>query len=131
MIKYAFGTLVVFIASSIWLFVAWTDGNKTSSWNPTPAQVLKNDARETLRGKPAGWLTTIAYEVNGTPYEAVVDDYLVGNNVTVFVNPENPSDVVGKSGARIQDLGRPIIATVGSGLFAVVLLLVAFSPKDN
>ncbi len=131
MTKYALGTLAVFIISSVWLFVAWSSGNKTKSWIPAPAQVLKNDVRKTRRGKLAGWLTTVVYEVNGIQYEAVVDEYLVGDDVTVFVNPENPMDVVGKSGARIQDLGRPIIATVGSGLFAIVLLLIAFSPKDD
>lgn len=131
MAKYALGTLVVFVASSIWLFLAWSSGNKTNGWNPTQAQVVANDMQETVRGRPAGWLTTITYSVDQQEYEAVVDEYLVGNAVTVFVNPDDPTDVVGKAGARIQDMGRPIIATVGSGLFALVLLLIAFSPKED
>ena len=61
----------------------------------------------------------------------IVDEYLVGKTATVYVNPSDPTDVVGKPGARIQNLGRPVILTVGSGLFAVVLLLIAFSPKED
>ena len=131
MAKYALGTLIVFMASAIWLFLAWSSGNKTTEWTPVNAQIVANDMEETIRGRPAGWLTTITYSVDGNQYEAVVDEYLLGKQATVYVNPVDASQVVGKSGARIQDLGRPIIATVGSGLFAIVLLLIAFSPKED
>lgn len=131
MAKYAFGTLVIFIASSIWLFLAWASGNKTNNWDPVTATIIKNDMQETIRGRPAGWLTTITYDVGEIQYEAVVDEYLIGKEATVYVNPNDPTDVVGKAGARIQDMVRPIIATVASGLFAVVLLLIAFSPKED
>jgi hypothetical protein len=131
MAKYAFGTLLAFVASAIWLFLAWSNGNKTTAWTPVTAQIVSNDMQETVRGRPAGWLTTIKYSVNGNQYEAVVDEYLVGKEATVYVNPSDETEVVGKAGARIQDMGRPIIATVGSGLFAIVLLLIAFSPKED
>ena len=131
MVKYALGTLVVFIGSSIWLYLAWANGNETNGWDAVPAQVVSNSARKTVRGRPSGWLTTITYEVDEIQYEAVVDEYLVGKTATVYVNPSDPTDVVGKPGARIQNLGRPVILTVGSGLFAVVLLLIAFSPKED
>jgi hypothetical protein len=135
MVKYALGTLLVFLASSTWLFLAWSSGNKTNDWTPTPAKVIRNEMQESInsrgRTRPAGWLTTIEYEVDKVQYEAIVDEYLVGNEATVFVNPENPADVAGKAGARIQDMGRPMVATIGSGLFAIVLLLIAFSPKDD
>ncbi len=87
--------------------------------------------KETIRGKPAGWLTEVSYEVDGIPYEAVVEEYLVGNEAPIYVNPEDPADVVGKQGARIRDLAKPLIAAVGSGLFAIVLLLIALSPKED
>lgn len=131
MAKYAFGTLAIFIASSIWLCLAWSNGNKTAGWNPTTAQIIGNDMQESIRGRPAGWLTTITYMVDGNQYQTVVDEYLIGEEATVFVDPEDPTNVVGKAGARIQDMGRPMIATVGSGLFALVLLLIAFSPKED
>lgn len=131
MAKYAFGTLVVFIASAIWLFLTWSSGNKTNDWNPTTAKIVSNGTQETIGGRTIGWLTTITYTVDGNQYEAGVDEYLVGKEATVFVNPADPREVVGKAGARIQDMGRPIIATVGSGLFAVVLMLIAFSPKED
>ncbi len=131
MVKYALGTLVVFIASSIWLFIAWSNGNKTNAWTPTVAQVVSNRVQRTFRRRPTGWLTTITYTVDDDQYEAVVDENLLGKEVTVFVNPADPTAVVGKAGARIQDLFRPIIATAGSGLFAIALLLIAFSPKED
>ncbi|MEZ6094943.1 MAG: DUF3592 domain-containing protein [Pirellulaceae bacterium] len=131
MAKYALGTLAVFVASAIWLYLAWASGNQTNSWNPTAAKVISNDTQKTIGGRPAGWLTTITYDVDGQTYKADVDEYLVGNQVTVYVNPNDPTEVVGKAGARIQDMGRPIIATVGSGLFGVVLLLIALSPKED
>lgn len=131
MAKYALGTLVVFLASSTWLYLAWANGNKTNDWDATTAQIISNDVQETSDGQPAGWLTTIAYVVDGTEYYADVDEYLIGDSATVYVNPDDPAEVVGRAGARIQDMGWPIIATFGSGLFAVVLLLIAFSPKDQ
>ncbi len=131
MAKYAFGTFVVFVASSLWLYFAWSSGSKTSEWTPTTAQVISTDVDRTVRRRIEGWLTTITYSVEGVQYEAVVDEFLDGKTATVYVNPANPAQVVGKAGVRVQDLGRPIIATVGSGLFAVVLLLIAFSPKED
>ena len=131
MAKYALGTLVVFILSAGWLFLAWSSGNKTNSWDPTTAQIVENGIQETITGQTAGWLTTITYSVDGIEYVADVDEYLIGKDVTVFVNPEDPMDVVGKAGPRMQDMGRPMLATVASGLLAVVLLLIAFSPKED
>ena len=131
MAKYALGTLAVFIVSAVWLFLAWSSGSKTNDWDPTTAQIVANNVQESLGGRPSGWLTTITYEIDGNQYETVVDEYLIGKEATVFVNPDDPTDVVGKAGARMQNMGRPIIATVGSGLFAIVLLLIAFSPKED
>ena len=129
--KYAFVTVVVFLISAIWLFSAWSGGNKTNHWTPVPAQILSNDTQDSIRGRPAGWLTTIAYQFNGLQYETVVDEYLLGESATVYVDPNGPTMVVGKPGARMQDMGRPLIATVASGLFALVLILIAFSPKED
>ena len=132
MAKFTFVAFVVFLASVAWLIISWRAGNKTKSWDATTAEVLKNDAQTTRHGRqPRGWLTTISYSVDGTEYVAKVDEYLLGKSVTVYVNPHNPSEVVGKAGARIQDMFMPIIATAGSGLFLVVLGLMIFSPKDD
>lgn len=135
MAKYLAATFIVFVASAIWLFMAWSGGNKTKSWVPTTAKILKNDMSE-IRGEygrtqPAGWLTTISYTVGGNKYETVVDEYLVGSEATVFVDPNDPTRVVGKSGATVQAMGRPLLATIGSGLFGVLLLLIGLSPKDD
>lgn len=133
LVKAALGTLAVFLASSIWLYLAWSHGNRTHAWTAVPADVINNDMKESLhsRSQPRGWLTTVAYTVDGQEYVAVIEEYLVGSNQQVFVDPDDPTSVVGKQGPTIQAMGRPIIATVGSGLFAVVLVLIAVSPKED
>ena len=134
MAKYALGTLAVFLISSVWLFFAWSNGNKTTSWKEIDAQLLGVEVQETIRGRPAGYLSFVSYEVTGVEYEAVVDEHLYGDedgNTKVFIDPDDASQVVGLTGPRMQDMGRPLIATIGSGLFAIVLLLIAFSPKED
>lgn len=44
----------------------------------------------------------------------MVDEYLISNTTTGYMNPENSAGVVSKLGVGIQELGRPIIETVGS-----------------
>lgn len=131
MLKYALCTMAIFIASLAWLYTAWSFGNRTKSWTPVTAEILDNDMQETVTGEPAGWITTISYTVDELQYEADVDEYLVGKEATVFVNPEDPKQVVGKSGARIQDMVYPMAASIGSGLFSIVLLMIRLSPKED
>lgn len=139
MAKFGFGTLCVFALSAVWLMFAWSNGNRTQSWDPTTAKVISNDVQKRRivdnrgigRNAGTGWLTEISYIVDGVEYEAIVDEYLIGNEVTVFVNPSDPTEVVGKAGVRIQDMFWPLLVMIASGLFAVVLLLIAFSPKED
>ena len=134
-VKAALGTLVIFLGSSIWLYLAWSHGNRTNQWTAVPAVIIKNDVQESnydrsdTRG-PMGWKTTVKYTVDGIEHEAVVDEYLIGSNQEVFVDPNNPASVVGKQGATIQATAYPLVATVASGLFALVLVLIAVSPKE-
>ena len=111
--------------------MTWIAGSKIHSWSPTQANVTKIDVEEPFEGEIQGWQTTIEYTIDGKPYEADIDEYLIGNDVTVYVYPKDPTDVVGKPGFRIQDGFIPIVATVFSGLFVVALLLIKFSPKDS
>lgn len=131
MAKYALGTLFVFFLSGIWLFVAISRGNDTHSWTPVEARVTEARAQRSLGRGPKRILTTIEYSIDGIEYETTLAEILVGTNVTVYVNPSDPTDVVGEPGFQVQMYGRPLLATIGSGLFAVVLLLIAFSPKED
>lgn len=124
-------TCVVFAASLAWLFMTRAHCNRTHEWVNIKASVLKNDVHKSSDGNIEGWATTVQYRVDDVQYEAVVDEYLVGNTVDVFVDPKDPTSVVGIQGAPIQKMLPPIIVTVGSGLFGIVLLLVAMSPKDD
>ena len=132
MTKYLAGSVFAFIACLVWLAVTWNAGNRTNSWLRVSANVVKNDVESSVDDNEFyGWKTTIEYSVNGKRYEAIVDEYLIGENVAVYVNPDNPSAVVGKPGFRIQDGFKPIVATVFFGLFSLVLLLIKLSPRDS
>lgn len=131
MTKYAFLTIVAFIASLLWLYFAWAHANRTNGWTPAPAKVISIDKQRRRHGRPAQLLSRVSYSFEGKKYEAIVDEYLLDQEVTVYVNPDDPSEVVGVAGARMQDVGRPLIFTIASGLFAVVLVLIAYSPKED
>jgi len=137
MLKVAFPVaLLLAILSCTWLYLAYSNGNKTKSWTPVPAVVSENGAvaATDIRGRPRGvksWLTAVTYSVDGETYEAVIDDYLAGNEATVFVNPENPQEVVGKTGPKMEDTFYPMVATAFTVCLSVVILLIAFSPKDD
>lgn len=129
--KTAIGTSVVFLACLGWLGMTWIHGNRTNDWNVVPATVVHNDMYETELGRPDGWATTVRYRVANVDYETVVDEYLIGDDVNIFVDPKDATSVVGKPGARIQSLGAPLIATVGSGLFGLILIMIAIIPKED
>ena len=131
MLKYCIGALIVFAVSSTWLFFAISYGNATKSWTPTPAQVGTTETSRNLGGRRAGIHAHVTYVVNGITYEGLVDNFLVSGTGTIYVNPNDPTQIVGIRGANIQHFGRPMIATIGSGLFLVVLGLIAFSPKED
>jgi hypothetical protein len=128
--KAALATLAVVICSSTWLYMAWAHGNRTSSWTAVPAHVENNDVEKNARGRMKAWATTVSYAVDGKEYIAVVEDYLVGTT-EVYVDPNDPTSVVGIPGASLRDYGRPLLLTVGSALFAIVLALIAFSPSEE
>lgn len=129
--KAAVATTLVFIASSIWLFLAYSNGARTNDWPPVPADIQGNGVERTANGQTRGLTTVVKYQVDGVEYEAVVDEYLVGKGAEVYVNPSDPSEVVGKRGPTLQMMFRPIVVTGATGLFAIVLALIALSPKDD
>ena len=82
------------------------------------------------RRKFGGFVSTIEYQFDGVDFEAKLPEYKLGE-IEVFVNPFEPTEVVAERGATMVTLARPIIGTVGSGLFAIVLVLICFSPKEE
>ena len=129
-------TLLLTVLSCSWLYLAYSNGNRTKNWTSVPAVVTENGAvtGSDIRGRRRGvksWLTAIAYSVDGETYDAVIDDYLVGSEAVVFVNPDNPEEVVGKTGPKMEDTFYPLVATAFTVCLSVVILLIAFSPKDD
>lgn len=132
MIKYVIGALVVFLISALWLTLALTIDNATRNWIPVQAEIGESYAlRSVTRRRRTSIKTPVRYVVDGVEYAAEVDDFLMEGSGTVYVNPDDPSQVVGYRGPNLQHYGRPLIMTVASGLFLVVLGLIAFSPKDD
>ena len=131
MIKYFLGALVVFLVCSLWLYSAISKGNATKKWIATPAAIGEGAADRNLRGRRTAIHTPVIYTYDSIEYEGVVDDFLIAGSGTVYVNPDDPTQVVGKTGPNLQHYGRPMIFTIGSGLFLIVLGLIAFSPKDD
>ncbi len=82
------------------------------------------------RRKFGGFVSTIEYQYDGVDYKSKLPEYKLGK-IEVFVNPLEPTEVVAERGATMVTLARPIIGTVGSGLFAIVLVLIYFSPKED
>lgn len=129
--KAAIGTVVVFVASLTWLLLAYSNGTRTNSWTPVQAEVLGNSVDRSAAGRTRGMTTAVMYRIDGVEYECVVDEYLVGKSAEIYVNPENSAEAVGKRGATLQTMFRPIVVTGATGLFAVVLVLIALSPKED
>ena len=134
--KAAVGTLAVFLFCIGWLYVAWSHGNKSLDWVQVKANITGVSEEETLlpnamqRRKFGGFVSTIEYQFDGVDFEAKLPEYKLGE-IEVFVNPFEPTEVVAERGATMVTLARPIIGTVGSGLFAIVLVLICFSPKEE
>ena len=130
-IKYFFGALVVFLASGFWLYTAMASGFETNDWTAVTAEIGRSDASGNMRGRTREIHTPVTYEVDGDIYDAIIDDFLIEGKGTVYVDPSDPSRVVGFQGPNLQHYGRPLIVTVTSGLLLVVLGLIAFSPKED
>ena len=75
--------------------------------------------------------TRVKYMVGSKVYHAVVDEYLLGDEVTIYFDPDDPKDIVGKTGATLQATWFPIMLCVASGVFGLVLLIIKFSPKED
>ncbi len=123
-------TIVVFCGSAIWLLATWLYGNRTKDWTPLPAVVLSENIKLGRGRSFWGWDCTVSYSCNGDTYTKVIDRFPFGAT-EVYVDPDHPSSAVGRRGATIQLLFIPLIAVVGSGLFGLVLALIAFSPVDD
>lgn len=129
--KAAIGTLVVFLICGGWLYLAWSDGNRSNDWVRVDAEVTNISQEKTTRRRGlSGFVSTVVYQFDGADYESKLPEYKVGK-IAIFVNPHDPNEITAEKGATMVTLGRPIIGTVGSGLFAVVLLLIYLSPKED
>ena len=130
--KYAYilGATVLFAACLFWLAIEYSRGQQTYQWQPVRGAVTDVKAIQYPGStEPYGWETTVVYHVDGVQYKSELDEYLIGDDVVVFVNPQDHTDVVGKAGPAVQNMFYPILATTFSGLLAIVMALIAFSPK--
>ena len=131
MVKALVVTFLVFVLSACWLYFAWARGERTNDWIVTDAKSLGITKARRDELSDIEWATRVEYAMNGKVYQGVVFEYLLGEQVIVYVNPDDPTEVVGKTGASGQMTLAPLLITVASGLFGIVLLLVKLSPKDD
>lgn len=122
---------------------------KSASWPSTAGVLLKKGTREhisrDIQTDRVGWSSIHAdveysYEVNGVEYiskratfsdmvvkpmsalNALLEEYLASDRVTVYYNPQNPKDSVLLPGARIWNF-TPMVTGFGFLGVGVFLLL--------
>ena len=132
MLRWFFAALSVFVISAVWLFYVLNQDYATYDWTSVPATYGTSTAeRSGVRARRKNIHTSVKYLFDGVEYEGWVDDFIVEGSGTVYVNPDDPTEVVGVQGPNLQHYGRPLIFTIVSGLFLIVLGLIAFSPSDD
>lgn len=124
------GTIISFAVFGIWFHLARTNANRSLDWPAVPAQVTSHSDARDYRGRVDRPTTTVVYAFNGKSYSVILDVYQL-DEMEVYVNPEDPSEVRADRGATMVDLGYPLVGLVLSGLFALFLAMVCFSPKDE
>lgn len=100
--------LTLFFLGSLAIVLAYNELNvNTANLFPTPALIVSRDEHEyscNSTGKVGGVCRYIqvqfSYSMNGTTYtstpkliEEDMDSYMEGNEVTVYINPENPEEL--------------------------------------
>lgn len=131
MTKYFIITALLFFVGALWLYFAWVDGQRTVNWPAVQAKSLGVRSERGFGNELRDLATQVEYKVGSKVYQAVVDEYLLGDEVTIYVNPDDPKDIVGKTGATLQATWFPIMLCIVSGVFGLVLLIIKFSPKED
>lgn len=135
--SFALAVLAV-VASLIWLAVTWQFAARTSQWPTTFAAVTERgydtNASRGRTGRPGvlmvNWRTHLEFVYDGVRVETTVDEYVLEDQVKIYVNPQNKQSVVVTPGVTLRRVGYPAIACVASLLFLIVLGLIFLSPKD-
>ena len=85
-----------------------------------------------FRERRAGriWTATVDYSVDGQNFTETMHNLPFGAT-EIYVDPNDPTNVVGERGATLRALFVPVIAVTATALFLIVLLLIKFSPSDD
>ncbi len=135
----SFALAVLAVAGSfIWLALTWHYAAQSNNWPTTLATVTErsydtNGSSGRVR-RPGllmvNWVTRVEYVFDEFLVETTVDEYVLDDQVTVYVNPKRPHQVVVTPGATLRRIGYPVISCVASVLILFVLGLIFLSPKD-
>ena len=125
------GTILAFLASVLLFFAVWQYQRRTLTWSPVQIEITSSKIahfRESRTGRV--WTATVDYSFDGKNYTKTIHDLPFGAT-QVYVDPDDPSNVVGERGATVRALFVPIIAISATGLFGFVLILIKLSPSDD
>ncbi|MDB4534665.1 DUF3592 domain-containing protein [Vicingaceae bacterium] len=131
---YAYMTFVVAIICATWVGFAIVNGNKTYDWQPTKAKVVKIGQKRGAiqRNTFAGFYAVVKYQFESKEYTVTLyDEYKPESETTVYVNPDDPSQIVADQGPQFRDMGIPVIVGSVALLFGIALVMIKLSPKED
>lgn len=115
-----------------WLGMALTRGERSKTWAPVTAEVI---AAPFPRRHKIRWLRiAVEYSFDGNQYRERVHRFgpsEKGDSITVYVNPDHPTQITSERGLLAIDYGLPLVGTLLSLGGVVVLACIIYSPKDD
>ena len=128
------------LASAAALGMAISRGVRSNNWLSVPAVVAERPVGlgNRSRSNSIRWRTVkVKYTFDGRKLQRNVslfssfDMAEEGTNLTVYVNPDRPSELASEKGFVACDYAIPMSCTIGSLAFLIVLLCIMFSPTDD
>ena len=123
--------MLAFLGSVLLLLAVWQYQRRTLNWNAVQMEIASSDIAR-FRERRAGriWTATVDYSVDGQNFTETMHNLPFGAT-EIYVDPNDPTNVVGERGATLRALFVPVIAVTATALFLIVLLLIKFSPSDD
>ena len=130
---------IAFLTSGIWLGFAISRGVRSNNWTETKGVI--GDRRFGLgqrRVKRFRWrLVKVDYSFDGRPFSRFVRVFSdrqsskIGNSITIYVNPDRPTELTSAPGFLAIDYGPPLACTLGLLAAIAMTLCIMYSPKDD
>jgi hypothetical protein len=130
---------IAFLISATWLGFAVSRGVRSNDWTET---------KGVIAGRPFGlghprarrfrWrCVKVDYSFDDRPLSRFVSVFATGegvkpgNSISIFVNPDRPTELASAPGFLAIDYGPPLASTLGLLAAIAVTLCIKLSPKDD